>query len=200
MAGSDEAGTSRVNDPAPDPEQRLKKSDIVCTAWSLRFCLTGEGPESVDLVRRGPGAPRGHTQAAAAAQQPPPGPADTPSADPEQTAEGEADADVTQQQATNRKRIRFDAAAVYRQHIEAAPKVANRRGDLVSRAKCTICNIELMDNVDTITMDNVDTITKHVGWITDDKDTGEGQVADPEHNLHQICRLRQKIIFGDPIA
>ena len=193
MAGSDEAGTSRVNDPAPDHEQRLKKSDkIVCTAWSLRFCLTGEGPESVDLVRRGPGAPRGHEQAAAAAQQPPPGPADTPSADPEQTAEGEADADVPQQQATNRKRIRFDAAAVYRQHIEAAPKVANRRGDLVSRAKCTICNIELMDNVDTI--------TKHVGWITDDKDTGEGHFADPEHNLHQICRLRQKIIFGGPIA
>ena len=48
MAGSDEAGTSRVNDPAHDPEQRLKKSDkIVGTAWSLRFCLTGEGPESV---------------------------------------------------------------------------------------------------------------------------------------------------------
>ena len=126
MAGSDEAGTSRVNDPAPDPEQRLKKSDkIVGTAWSLRFCLTGEGPESVNLVRRGPGAPlkpRGDEQAAAAAQQPPPGPADTPSADPEQTAEGEADADVPQQQATMRKRIRFDAAAVYRQHIEAAPK------------------------------------------------------------------------------
>jgi hypothetical protein len=187
MAGADKPVPSRVNETSVDRVPRLRKSDkVVGTARSLKHMFTGQGSETVALVKRGRGAPPKDSdeqsperrQVKPVAAQDVGGHAAAP---PELLPN--AAAQDTQQQ-PKEKRLCFNAAAVFRQHVEAAPMAANKQGKMVARVKCTICGITMFDNIDTV--------TKHVGWITDDKDTREGHFDTPANNVHQR-KLQAKV-------
>jgi hypothetical protein len=146
--------------------------------------FTGQGSETVALVKRGRGAPPKDRDEQSTERQPeePAAAEDVGGHSAPDLLPNAAAQDTPQQ--PQRKRVRFDAAAVFRQHLEAAPKAANKQGKMVPRVTCTICGTTMFDNMDAV--------TKHVGWITDDKDTREGHFDTPVNNVHQ-GKLQAKV-------